>query len=65
MKANFTEEEKTALKGKMSFIARKYGVSHTTVQEIHNGNWEINTPVRLKIYNALKETADFFKPIED
>lgn len=63
MKADLTEEEKNILKGKMSAIASKYGVSHTTVQEICKGNWELNTQLRLDIYNALKETVEFFKPL--
>ena len=60
MKADFTTDEKTLLKGTLSAIARKHGCSHTTVQEIAAGNYEINTQLRRNIYKALKDTVVFF-----
>ncbi len=63
MKAEFTDSEKEIFKGKVLAIARKHGVSHTYVNMIINGEQELTTELTLKIYNGLKETAEFFKPI--
>lgn len=62
-KADFSEEEKSILSRHKAAIARKYGVSHTAVQEIVKGNWVINTPLREKIYNGIKETVEFLQPV--
>lgn len=64
MKAIFTESEKELLRGKIRPLARKYGVSHTYLNMILSGDRELNTELATRIYNGLKETAEFFKPIE-
>ena len=63
MKANFTDSEKELLNGKIRALSRKFGVSHTYVYMIMNGERELTTPLATRIYNGLKETAEFFKPV--
>lgn len=65
MKAIFTESEKELLRGKIRPLARKYGVSHTYLNMILSGERELSTVLSLRIYDGLKETAEFFKPIEE
>lgn len=64
MTSDFSQEEKDILKGHLSAIARKYGCSHTTVQDILNGKYKLNTPLRKKIYIGMKKTVEFFTPLE-
>lgn len=64
MTAQFTDTEKQFLQGKKAAIARKYGCSHTYINKIIEGKAPLRSKMSLKIYNGIKETVEFFKPIE-
>jgi len=62
MKAEFTDPEKEILNGKIRALARKYGVSHTYINQIVSGQIELNSKLSLKIYDGIKDTIEFFTP---
>lgn len=62
MKAEFTDSEKEILNGKIRALARKYGVSHTYINQIVSGQIELNSKLSLKIYDGIKDTIEFFTP---
>ncbi|MAG87260.1 hypothetical protein [Zunongwangia profunda] len=62
MKAEFTENHKTLLKGHLFSIARKHNCSRMYVKMILDGDREINTDLAKSVYDSLKNLAEFLKP---
>lgn len=62
MKAEFTEDEKTLLRGKASGVANKYNCSKVYVNQITKGEREINSPLSKSIYSDLKTLVELLKP---
>lgn len=65
MVAEFTENEKTLLKGQGESIARKHGCSQKYVRYIILGEREINTPLAQQVYKSCKDLAEFLTPQQD
>ena len=63
MIAEFTEDEKTLLRGKASGVANKYDCSKAYVNQITRGEKEINSPLSKNIYSDLKTLVELLKPI--
>ena len=62
MKASFTDQEKTLLKGHKASIARKHKCSTMYVGLIIEGQREINSDLAKKIHSDLKQLAEFLTP---
>lgn len=62
MKAEFTETEKELLKGHKKALARKLGVSHTYVNKIVSGEYNVETELSQNIFNAAKAALELFTP---
>lgn len=62
MIAEFSDQEKTLLRGQKASIARKHSCSTTYVMQIVNGKREINTTLAKTIYKDLKHQAEFLTP---
>jgi len=65
MIADFTDNEKTLLKGHLSGIAKKHNCSVMYVELIVKGKRNIDTPLAKKIYQSLKDLAEFLTPETD
>ena len=62
MKAEFTENQKTLLKGHLHAIARKHNCSGMYVQMILVGDRNINTDLAKDVCKSLHELAEFLEP---
>jgi DNA-binding transcriptional regulator YdaS (Cro superfamily) len=63
MKAQFTEAEKATLKGHKKAVANKLGVSHTYVNKIADGEYDINSDLSQKIFIELQAVIELFTPV--
>ena len=64
MKTEFTESEKTILKGHLSAVARKHGATRVYVRDIMNGERNVKSDLSMKIFYDLKKMAGFLTPID-
>ncbi|MEO2080645.1 MAG: hypothetical protein ABGW88_13875 [Leeuwenhoekiella sp.] len=62
MVAEFTEIQKTTLKGKAPSLAVKHKCSQRYIRLIIKGEREINTPLAEAIFKDLQILLDFFTP---
>lgn len=62
MVAEFTEIQKTTLKGKAPSLAVKHKCSQRYIRLIIKGEREINTPLAEAIYKDLETLIEFFTP---